>query len=31
MIVGAVILAAITLSSGRSRELLGVFSRTRRA
>lgn len=31
MIVGAVILVAITLSSGRSRELLGAFSRTRRA
>jgi simple sugar transport system permease protein len=31
MIVGAVILVAITLSSGRSRELLGAFSRTRQA
>jgi simple sugar transport system permease protein len=31
MIVGAVILVAITLSSGRSRELLGAFRRTSRA
>jgi simple sugar transport system permease protein len=31
MIVGAVILVAITLSSGRSRELLGAFKRTRQA
>lgn len=31
MIVGAIILVAITLSSGRSRELFGVFRRTRRA
>ena len=31
MIVGAVILVAITLSSGRARELLGMFGRARRA
>jgi simple sugar transport system permease protein len=31
MIVGAVILVAITLSSGRSQELLGAFKRTRQA